>query len=794
MTKKSAPGGFEKQAKALESSVSIPTGKTLACLFDLSLDMLCVADINTAYFKIINNAFERTLGYTKGEILGQSFLDFVHPDDRSATMGALERLANGEPVAHFENRYRCRDGSYKWLAWTSMPVPEEGLTYAVARDVTQHKVEDEALAESEQRFHTIFDSAEDGILVADKQSRKFIIVNKAIAEMLGYEVDELTNLGVADIHPEKSLKMVLAEFDCLAESGGGKTNDIWVKRKDGSQFIADISCFTVNINGRDCLGGIFRDVTERKMLEEVLADSQRKLEERILARTNELSNARMLLQTLIDALPDVVYLKDINFRNLAVNRAFNGFFGLKEGEALGKTNKDLLPPFLYEHCHNDDENVMRSGKPIIAEEERFETEEAKEIFLETTKVPLHDEDGNIWGLVGITRDITDRKIAEQELVAAKQMAEYASKAKSEFLSRMSHELRTPLNAIIGFSHLLQLEENLLGEEQREAIKYISDAGEHLLFLINEVLDISRIEAGEMRLSIEAVSVKQILGATLALTESMVAKKGITIKGLEEGAPWVQADARRLKQVMLNLISNAIKYNHKGGTVSIDCVTTAKGVVRVTISDAGIGIKQQDQAEVFEPFHRVVFRGENIEGTGIGLSITKKLVEAMGGQMGFDSEYGVGSTFWFELPQATADKGEAVNKQSNRDVRPVAGSMKILYVEDNPTSVNVMQGILKRLSDCELICAVDAEKGLNIARTERPDLILMDIDLPGMDGFEAHEVLQNDSRTSDIPVIAVSAHAMPEHIEKGLEAGFADYVVKPIKIQELTDAIGKVCNK
>jgi len=786
---------LEDRVKELEAVVSSPADKTFEHLFNRSLDMLCVVDAETDLFKLVNPAFEKTLGYMQDELLECHFLHHVHPDDHPFTMEALKQLSRGTPVTYFENRCQCKDGAYKWLAWTAMPAPEDGATYAVARDVTHHKAADQALEESEHRFKAIFDSAEDGILITDKQSQGFIAGNEAMARMLDYSTEELAKMHVADLHRNEDLPDVLEQFNQGAEGSINKVHCLPFKKKDGSILYMDITGFPVVIEGKEYLGGVFRDITERKKTEEALQKAHDDLEHRVIERTKELQTAKELLQTLIDALPDVVYFKDANFRHLVVNRAFNEYLGLEEGAALGKTNKDLLPPFLYEHCQKDDENVLQCCKPILCVEERFINEEGKQISLETTKIPLHDENGNAWALVGVTRDITHRKQAEQELVTAKHEAERANSAKSEFLSRMSHELRTPLNAILGFSQLLRLDEQLMDEEQREAVGHILEAGGHLLYLINEVLDIAKIDAQKMRLSIEDVPLEAVFSSALMLIKNLALKKGVTLSELPVDIPWVHADAKRLKQVMVNLLSNAIKYNREGGKVTISFDAASENRVRINITDTGIGIKLEEQAAVFEPFYRVALKGEAVEGSGIGLSVVKKLVEAMSGDIGVNCEYGQGCTFWVELPQVEsmpaqlADADTAVLTATALNTGQAA--KKVLYVEDNPASLDLMQLIFKKLPNYELLSATNAEQGLDIAREQHPDLILMDLDLPGMDGFEALKRLQTDHEMADIPVIAVSAHAMSEYVTRGMEAGFIDYVTKPIQVDQLIAALKRM---
>ncbi|MFC1603030.1 response regulator [Pseudomonadota bacterium] len=520
---------------------------------------------------------------------------------------------------------------------------------------------------------------------------------------------------------------------------------------------------------------------------------KRHLEQMVMSRTEALRESEAKFRRLVEGLKEeyffYAYGADGIFTYLSPS--IKQVLGYGSEEFLIHYSEYLTDDSINKQAIEHTEGSIR-GEHQPAYELEIYHKDGKKCWLEVQETPVIDDTGNMTAVEGIAHDITARKLAEQQLIAAKNEAEHANSAKSEFLSRMSHELRTPLNAILGFSQLLHLDNKWVDEEQQEWVEHISGAGEHLLYLVNEVLDIATIDAQKMRLSIEDIPLDFVFSSALTLVRNLALKKGITLCELPMEMPGVHADAKRLKQVLVNLLSNAIKYNHKGGSVAITFTSTSEDRVRINIIDTGIGIKSEEQAEVFEPFYRVKLKGETIEGTGIGLCVVKKLVEAMDGRIGVESEYGQGSTFWVELPIAQP----ITTHLTDKDTAALSAAMlnteqsmrKVLYVEDNPANLELMQFIFKKLANHEILSASSAEQGLNIAREQHPDLILMDIDLPAMDGFEALEKLQADHTTADIPVIAVSAHAMPEYAAKGIKAGFIDYVTKPIQIDQLMTAM------
>ena len=514
----------------------------------------------------------------------------------------------------------------------------------------------------------------------------------------------------------------------------------------------------------------------------------------------ELDNNRSRLATILNSTLDGILTIDGKGLVDTFNPAAERIFGYVRDEVIGQNVKMLMPEpyhsehdnYLAHHLETGENKVIGIGREVIGRRKDGS------VFPMDLAVSPMSVDGNPM-FVGLVRDITQRNQTRQALQEAKEVAEKANQAKSEFLSSMSHELRTPMNAILGFAQLLQDNpDEPLSDEQAECIHHILKGGSHLLELINEVLDMARIEAGKVTLSIEPLHPGDLINACLDLVRTMGEKRGIRIHDLSvgRGLPALMADYTRLKQVLLNLLSNAIKYNRAQGEIWLDCQPADHGLLRISVRDTGDGLPKSRRAEVFAPFNRLGAEGGAIEGTGIGLTIAKQLIELMDGRIDFTSEVGKGSTFWVDLPLADEGAMAAELQAANSPMAAGAATPELqvktlLYIEDNPANMSLMQHIIGRMPRIKLSTAHNAELGLEMAVSKQPDMIIMDINLPGMNGLEALEHLQQEPLTQTIPVIALSANAMPRDIERGLAAGFANYLTKPIRVNEVRDAIHKI---
>jgi len=406
---------------------------------------------------------------------------------------------------------------------------------------------------------------------------------------------------------------------------------------------------------------------------------------------------------------------------------------------------------------------------------------------------LRDDFGTIIGYLLIGTDNSVRKQVEVALKEAMAVAEKANLAKSDFLSSMSHELRTPLSAILGFAQLIESGTPEPTPSQKRSVDQILQAGWYLLDLINEILDLALIESGKLSLSLEPVSLAEVMLECETMIESQAGQRDISVTFPKFSVPcFVSADRTRLKQVLINLLSNAIKYNTSGGKVTLSCLNSSSERIRICVEDTGEGLNPAQIDQLFQPFNRLGQKATTEQGTGIGLVMTKRLIELMGGVIGVESTVGKGSVFWIEM-ELTAEQGIIPNLvalapalQGQVPTDPRAHSL--LYVEDNPANLMLVEDLIARRSDIRLLSARDGVSGIAMAKAFQPDVILMDINLPGISGIKAVQILCADPLTAHIPVVALSANAMPRDIEKGMEAGFFHYLTKPIKIQEFMNTL------
>jgi len=497
------------------------------------------------------------------------------------------------------------------------------------------------------------------------------------------------------------------------------------------------------------------------------------------------------------------------------NPSAEKMFGYRKDDVTGEQLEELIIPLEMRDQHREGFARFAKSRVLNSLGQRLELKAMRadgsqfDIELSITHI------GDTELVTAFIQDITERKTAQmalensklelekrvfertKELDEAKKLAENANSAKSDFLSSMSHELRTPMNAILGFGQLLQQNpSDPLTENQYQSVEHILAGGHHLLELINDVLDLSKIEAGKIEVSLEDVSIQELLAECVVTAENLDNDISVSLSdiGLDESQILVKSDVTRLRQVLLNLMSNAVKYNRPNGSVEVNCAKNEEYKLRISIKDTGLGIPKEKQEMLFEPFNRLGAETTNIEGTGIGLSITKRLIELMEGEIGFDSEVGVGSTFWVDIPLAVESDKPVENIISpqkitlTNDILNFSEVKSILYIEDNPLNLALMEKIIAQFDSVILHSAHTGELGLAMAAQENPDLIIMDVNLPGVDGLAATRKLKTEEITRNIPIIGLSARALPVDIEKGMAAGFERYLTKPMVITEMVEAI------
>jgi PAS domain S-box-containing protein len=805
----------------------LKTGALQNAIFN-SANFSSIATDEKGVIQLFNVGAERMLGYTAMEVVDKiTPADISDPQEVIARAKALS-LELATPITPgfealvfkasrgiediYELTYIRKDGS-RFPAVVSVTALRDDLGgiigyLLIGTDNTARKQAEEELLKAGALQNAIFNSANFSSIATDEKG-VIQLFNVGAERMLGYTaievVDKITPADISDpqevIARAKELSHELATtitpgFDALAFKASRGIEDIYELtyiRKDGSRFPAVVSVTAL----RDPQGGIIgylligTDNTARKQVEA----EQKLLDQRL---RDQQFYTRSLIESNIDALmttDPAGIITDVN----------------KQMEALTGCTRDELIGAPFKNYFTDPDRAeagikrVLSGSKVTDYELTARARDGKETVVSYNATTFHDRDRKLQGVFAAARDVTERKRFERtrqennvELERAKAAAEKANLAKSDFLSSMSHELRSPLNAILGFAQLINSETPPPTAAQRANTDQILHAGWYLLELINEILDLAQIESGKLALSREPTALAEVMLECQAMIEPQGLKRGIKMTFPHSDCPFfVDADRTRLKQVLINLLSNSIKYNQANGTVIVDCeLVAAEGSnlerVRVSVRDSGAGLPPDMLQQLFQPFNRLGRERSTEEGTGIGLVMSKRLVELMGGVIGVDSTVGFGSVFWFELNSAAEPQlGPYVTPPALITQSKIKNGVPVrtlLYVEDNPANLKLVEQLIARRPDMNLLSARDGLLGIELARANQPEVILMDINLPGISGIEALKILREDPVTAHIPVVALSANAMPRDVEKGLQAGFFRYMTKPIKISEFMDTL------
>lgn len=515
-----------------------------------------------------------------------------------------------------------------------------------------------------------------------------------------------------------------------------------------------------------------------------------------LAGAEALQESEERYRSVVSEIDEVIFRTDAWGRWTFLNDAWTRITGYSVVETLGHSVDDSVHDDDRAESIEKNRTIIEGTTDYCRHEVRYRTKENGDRWVEVHARATRNATGMLVGTAGVIRDVTERRRTEGVLRAAREAAEAASRAKSEFLSRMSHELRTPLNAILGFGQLIELDATTPG--MRESGDQILKAGRHLLALINEVLDITRIESGRLHMSAEPVRVGEVVREIIDLVSPLTTSGNIEIcvdaPSVDEH--YVQADRQRLKQVLLNLVANAVKYNRANGRVRLLCEASAMDRLRIIVEDNGQGIAPAKVARLFTPFDRLGAEQSSVEGTGLGLALSKRLADAMGGEIGLTTELGVGTRFWIELPIAESQLSrlgrlELDSHPARATDAPGVRIRKILYVEDNLSNLTLVQRILGRRTDIELIPSMQGGMALELARLHRPDLILLDLHLPDIPGDQVFAQLRQAPDCRDIPVVVLSADATRGQIDRLIAAGVHAYITKPLDVKPFIDILDEV---
>ncbi|MGZ8491534.1 MAG: PAS domain S-box protein [Gemmatirosa sp.] len=735
-------------------------------------------------------ALTRVLGYTPEELAGDVAFAHMHPEDAPRVVSQLGAvLTNPGSVGHAEYRFRHKDGSWRYLEafgrTLSPDTAAEGIV-ANVRDVTERKAAEAALQRSEEYFRRLIENGSD-LLAISAVDGPLTYVSPSAERLLGYQPGEMVGKVPDDmVHPDDVPHVMGRLLEIAAAPGTIHHVDFRMRHRDGSWRRFEALARTVASDSADA--GIVcnaRDVTEQRAAEQALQRSEEHF------------------RRLIENGSDLLMISAPDGALTYVSPSAERLLGFATHELIGRTPTDLVHPDDVYLVQVIVQALAREPGTVREVEFRVQHRDGSWRMLQTIGRTLASDSADE-GIVINGRDVTERRAQESALrramadaEQAREEAERANHAKSEFLSRMSHELRTPLNSILGFAQVL--EDLELPPEYRGGVRHILNGGRHLLNLINEVLDIARIEADEQPMSLEPVRVEGVIREAVDIVRPLASTRGIWVAELPHPAAqrYVRADRQRLTQVLLNLLSNAVKYNRAGGAVRIGCepVQDAQGRerLRVRVHDEGAGIATEHQGQLFVPFARLGAEHTGVEGTGLGLALSQRLAHAMGGALFLERSGPDGSVFAVDLEPAVSPLAALpiVPVRGDLAAAGVHGTATLLYVEDNLANLSLVETILLPRPEWRVLPALQGRMGLELALQHAPDVVLLDLHLPDMHGRDVLRQLRADPRTADIPVVVISADATPKTIDTLAADGVEAFLTKPLDVRAFLATVDRL---